>query len=260
MIPRPAQYLLRFDDLCPTIEHDHWLRCLPLIEDFGLKPILAVIPDNQDEGLNISPPDPMFWPLMRAMEAEGATIALHGYRHLCASHGESLLPLHHHTEFAGVPEVTQRRWIREGRGILRGHGLNPMIFVAPRHGFDHATLRALRREGIPLLSDGFARVPFERGGITWIPQQLWGPVEKSRGLWTICIHSNFINAAKVDELRAFIRTHAAQFTSVDRVLDEYPLAELGPIERLYEAWALWRARVHRARRRRKLRPRRGGKA
>jgi predicted deacetylase len=256
MIPRPAQYILRFDDLCPTMEHDRWQRCLQLIEEFGLKPILAVIPDNQDTELNLSPPDPLFWPLMRAMEAEGATIALHGYRHLCASQGESLLPLHQHSEFAGVPDVTQQRWIREGRGILRGQGLNPTIFVAPRHGFDYATIRALRKEGIPLLSDGFARVPFNRSGITWIPQQLWRPVEKSSGIWTICIHSNFTHAAQLDELRAFIRDHAAQFTSLDRVLAEYPPGKLGAIERLYEVWALWRAQARRARRRRKRRPQR----
>jgi len=236
------------------MEYDRWQRFLPLIEEFGLRPILAVIPDNQDAELILSPPDPEFWARLRAMEAAGATIALHGYRHLCASRGESLLPLHHLSEFAGVPHVTQQRWIREGRRILRGQGLNPTMFVAPRHGFDHATLRALRKEGIPLLSDGFARVPFERGGITWIPQQIWRPVEKSSGLWTICIHSNFTHAKQVDELRAFIRDHAAQFTSVDRVLAEYPSAELGLTERLYEAWALWRAQVRRARRRRNLRP------
>jgi predicted deacetylase len=256
MIPRPAQYLLRFDDLCPTIEHERWLRYLPMIEEFGLRPILAVIPNNRDTELNLSSPDPMFWPLMRAMEAEGATIALHGYRHLCDSQGESLLSLHHHTEFAGVPEVTQQRWIREGLGVLRGQGLTPRIFVAPRHGFDHATLRALRKEGIPLLSDGFARVPFNRGGITWIPQQLWSPVEKSCGIWTICIHSNFTHASQVAELNEFVRTHAAQFTSLDRVLAEYPPGRLGPIEKLHEIWALWRAQARRARRRRKRRSRR----
>jgi predicted deacetylase len=255
MIPRPAQYLLRFDDLCPTIEHDHWLRCLPMIEEFGLRPILAVVPDNRDHSLNLSMPDPMFWPLMRAMEAEGATIALHGYSHICSSKAANILKLHHHSEFAGVAEDTQRRWIREGLGVLRGQGLTPRIFVAPRHGFDHATLRALRKEGIPLISDGFARIPFNRGGITWIPQQLWRPVEKSGGIWTICIHSNFIRAAQVEELRVFIRRHAAQFTSLDRVLAEYSPGRLGPIEKLYESWALWRAQARRARRRRKLHPR-----
>jgi len=78
-------------------------------------------------------------------------------------------------------------------------------------------------------------------------------VEKSSGLWTICIHSNFTHARQVDELRAFIRDHAAQFTSVDRVLADYLPAQLGLTEQLYEAWALWRAQVRQARRRRKVR-------
>ena len=249
MIPRPAQYLLRFDDLCPTIEYDCWQRCLSLIEEFGLKPILAVIPDNQDKELNLSPPDPEFWPWLRAMEAAGATIALHGYRHLCASQGESLLPLHHHTEFAGVPEVTQRRWIREGRGILLGQGLNPTIFVAPRHGFDCATLRALRMEGFPLLSDGFARVPFNRGGITWIPQQLWGPVEKSKGLWTICLHPNTASDSEIAALRAFLTMHSDQFTSVYGVLFRSQPTTLTLAERIYAEAALWRLKISRAARR-----------
>ena len=68
MIPKPAQYLLRFDDFCPTMAHDRWQRFLPLIEEFHLRPILAVIPDNQDAELDLSPPDPEFWARMRAME------------------------------------------------------------------------------------------------------------------------------------------------------------------------------------------------
>jgi predicted deacetylase len=240
MIPRPAQYLLRFDDLCPTVSRTRWQRFLPLIEEFGIHPILAVVPDNMDLELEQSQSDPEFWDRMRAMEAAGATIALHGYRHLCNSKGAGLVPLHRHSEFAGVPEETQREWIRAGLAILRGHGLNPRIWVAPRHGFDRNTLRVLSKEGIGLVSDGFARVPFRRDGLTWIPQQLWAPVEKSNGLWTICVHSNTARGSLVEQLRAFLGGHAGQFTSVDRVLAEFQPAELGPAERLYETFALWR--------------------
>jgi hypothetical protein len=258
VIPNPPQYLLRFDDLCPTVSHPRWQRFLPLIEEFGLRPILAVVPDNQDRDLILSPPDPEFWARMRAMEATGAAIALHGYHHLCLSQGESLLPLHRHSEFAGVEEETQSEWISEGLGILRGQGLHPGIFVAPRHGFDQATLRALGQQGIQLLSDGFARLPFTRGGLTWIPQQLWGPVEKSKGLWTICVHSNSATDAQVAQLHAFVREHAATFTSVGRVLAELIPAKLDLTERLYESWALWRVQASRARKRRKLHARRSG--
>jgi predicted deacetylase len=245
MILKPAQFLLRFDDLCPTLSVGPWQRLLPLIQEFRLRPILAIVPDNRDPELEVSPPDPEFWAQMRALEAVGATIALHGYRHLCQSTGRSLLPLHRHTEFAGVPEPTQRQWIHAGLAILRARGLNPKLWVAPRHGFDHATLRALRSEGIHVLSDGFACLPFSRDGITWIPQQLWGPLEKSDGLWTICIHSNSTSGSEVEELHAFLATHSAQFTSVDRVLAEFRPVSFGPLEHLHEACALWRMRASR---------------
>jgi hypothetical protein len=160
-----------------------------------------------------------------------------------------LLALHRKSEFAGVPEATQREWIHDGLGILRGHRLNPRIWVAPRHGFDMRTLQALRSEGINLLSDGFARVPFIRDGITWIPQQLWAPVDKPKGLWTICIHSNTAHGTLVDQLRGFLGQHAAQFTSVDRVVKELRPSMLGPAERIYEAIALWRARGSRMKKR-----------
>ena len=248
MIPKPAQFLLRFDDLCPTHFRSRWDRFLPLIHGFGIRPILAIVPDNKDADLECSAPDTQFWARMRAMEASGATIALHGYRHICRSRGRSLVPLHTHTEFAGVPEEMQHTWIAAGLEILCGHYLSPRLWVAPRHGFDWNTLVALRREGIEFLSDGFSRVAFTRGGLTWIPQQLWSPVEKSQGLWTICMHSNTASDGQVEQLKAFLQEHAAQFTSVDRVVNEMNPVELSTTERIYEVLAQGRMLASRLRR------------
>jgi predicted deacetylase len=210
------------------------------MEEFGIRPILAVVPDNRDPELEVEEPDPDFWRQMRAMEAAGAIIGMHGYRHLCAAHGRSLAPLHRTTEFAGVPEQTQRQWICAGLGILRSQGLNPRIWVAPRHGFDRSTLRVLQEEGIGLLSDGLVRRPFTRDGLMWIPQQLWAPVEKTRGLWTICLHSNTAPDALVRQLEEFVRRHAVQFTSVDRIVAESCPGESGLIESLFEKAAMLR--------------------
>jgi predicted deacetylase len=248
MIAMRAQYLLRFDDLCPTMSWERLQRFLPVMEEFGIRPILAVVPENHDPELEVSPPDPEFWSRMRAMQEAGATIGLHGYRHLCNSRGRSLVPLHGTSEFAGVLEATQQEWIRAGLAILRGHGLNPRIWVAPRHGFDKGTFRALKDEGITAVSDGFARIPFRRGGLTWIPQQLWAPVEKRHGVWTICIHSQTATDRLVEQIISFISRHAAEFTSVDRVLDEFKSKELDLTERLYGTYLLGRVRISRLRR------------
>ncbi len=241
-----AQYLLRIDDLCPTVSAENWKRFLSLIEEFQLQPILAVVPDNRDHELRVSPPDPAFWDRLRALEASGASIALHGFRHLCVHRGRSLVNLHRATEFAGVSFATQRTWIAKGLRILRGHGLHPMIWVAPRHGLDLQTIRALRDEGIAIVSDGFARRPFQRGGITWIPQQLWGPVEKRRGLWTICLHPNTAGRAEIEALRSFLHAHAAQFTSVDRAVVDLQPATLTLVESLQAECALRRLKLSHA--------------
>ena len=240
MIPKPAQYLLRFDDLCPTVCKERWQRFLPLLDEFQIRPILAVVPDNQDSELQLSCPDPEFWEQMRGLQSQGAAIALHGYGHLCHSRGRSLVPIHGSSEFAGVDGAAQRAWIHAGLEILRAYGLDPRLWVAPRHGFDGNTLQALRAEGISVLSDGFARLPFTRAGLTWIPQQLWAPVTKSRGLWTICLHPNTAEDAAVAELYGFLREHALQFTSVDRVLAEFPPAPLDLAEQAYERLAMGR--------------------
>lgn len=218
---QPAQYLLRIDDLCETVHHERWRRIRALLREFSIRPILAVVPENRDPELAVSPVDGYFWDTMREMEADGAAIALHGFRHVCVRRRGGLLPLSCSGEFAGAPFAIQQEWISRGLAILRREGLTPKMWVAPRHNFDINTLLALRREGISYLSDGLMREPNVRGGVVWIPQQLWAPVEKRAGLWTICIHPNTLDDPSLRKLRGFLGGNARQFTTFDRVVREF---------------------------------------
>ena len=237
-----AQYLIRFDDLCPTMLSEPCGRFLSIVARYGVQPILAIVPDNQDPALTLETADPGFWERMRSLEAAGATIAMHGYRHQCNSRGKSLLGLHGETEFAGVEESQQRTWIRCGLAILRDHDLSPRLFVAPRHGFDRSTLRALAREGLGILSDGFARRPFTRDDVIWIPQQLWEPVTRSSGLWTICIHTNTAPASLERKLERFLEQNAKQVTCFDKVIADSQPGALRWTERVAESVANLRVR------------------
>ncbi len=239
-----AQYLLRIDDLCPAVACHRWHRLRAVMYRFGVRPILAGVPDNRDPDLCVSDPDPAFWEEMQAMQRGGATIALHGYRHLCQQSGRSLVPLDGTGEFGGESFEVQRQRIRPGLGMLPAFGLNPKLFVAPRHSLDRTTLRALRAEGIRFVSDGFTRRPFLRGGVMWIPQQLWSPIAKSHGLWTICLHPNTMDDAEFGALEVFLMDHVEQFTSFPRVLQEYEPHKLTVAERLHQ-WAYIRRIVMR---------------
>ncbi|HWA94531.1 MAG TPA: DUF2334 domain-containing protein [Terracidiphilus sp.] len=240
-----ARYLLRFDDFCPTMSWTRWLPFQNLLEHYRIRPILAVVPDNEDPALIVDKPVSGYWAQLRQLEARGATIALHGFRHVCAARGRALIPLHADTEFAGIGEEQQTEWLRAGLAILRSHSLHPRLFVAPRHGFDDATLRALRAVDLPFLSDGLAREPFQRGGVTWIPQQLWEPVEHSSGLWTICLHSNTATAAQFLRLERFLKLHAASFTSFDEICTQQDFAASSITENLYASAFLTRFRTRR---------------
>jgi predicted deacetylase len=242
----PPQYLIRLDDFCPTMLRDRRERFLEILASHGVSPIVAVVPDNQDPGLIRQPPDLEFWDRMRSLQAAGATIAMHGFRHVCSSRGPSVLGLHEKTEFAGVDPLLQQRWIRAGLAILRDHGLRPRLFVAPRHGFDRSTLHALAHEGLGVLSDGFARRPFTRHEILWIPQQLWEPVTQKTGLWTICLHTNTAPASLEQRLERFIAEHKGDFTSFDRAIGESQPNELNWSERIAEKLANQRVRVSNA--------------
>jgi predicted deacetylase len=243
-LPRPARYLLRIDDLSPTVNRERWSSIRDLVREFRIHPILGVIPDNQDDHLKAAPPDPGFWEEMREMQGEGATIALHGYRHRCSMRASSLVPLHRKSEFAGRSFGEQCRRIHAGLALLREEGLSPRLFIAPNHSFDRITLRALRTEGLPYLSDGFARVPFLRDGVTWIPQQIWSPESHRKGLWTICIHPDSTGQRRMEDLKRFMGKHGGQFTSFGEVIEKFSPRKLSLRERVHERIALLRVMIH----------------
>jgi predicted deacetylase len=247
---KTTRYLLRLDDACPTWDGARWERVLGLAAQHGVRPILGVLPDNQDPDLIRGEEDAAFWPRMRALAAAGATMALHGYRHLAEHRGGGLLPLHEWTEFAGAPLDTQRAWIAAGLELLRAQGLEPELWIGPRHGQDRNTLRALREVGIGVVSDGFAPVPYRRAGAVWLPQQLWAAREKGPGLWTILIHPNTATDAEIDALAIFLGQHRAEFIDFHAALEQFPPApHYSPFLRLVQWCTLTRIRVARARRR-----------
>jgi hypothetical protein len=68
-------------------------------------------------------------------------------------------------------------------------------------------------------------------------------VQRSKGLWTICIHPNTTTDARFEELRAFLARHADQFTSFERVLEEFEPSPLDIFEHAREVIATAYQRV-----------------
>jgi predicted deacetylase len=238
-----ANYVLRFDDICPTMNHARWKQFEVLMRRFSIRPIVAVVPNNNDPMLVVDSEDPEFWDRMRSLQQDGWTIALHGWRHDCHSYGKSLVPLHHCSEFAGLPEDEQARMLYNGLNILRSHGLNPEVWVAPRHGFDRSTLSGLKKVGINIVSDGYSRFPFVDDRLLWIPQQLWSGRQMPSGVWTVCVHANTVNDERFRSLESFVEQHSAEFVGVKDICLSWGNRPKHLSDTLHSILWLWKIRT-----------------
>jgi predicted deacetylase len=214
-----GRYLIRLDDACPTQDRSRWLQMEALLDSHGLRPIVAIIPDNQDVKLMPSPPDDGFWQRARSWQRRGWAIAQHGYRHLYETTSAGIVPINRRSEFAGLPFEVQSHRIAEGYRLLRAQGLDPQLWVAPAHSFDHQTLRALQATTpIRTISDGIALAAFQYAGFRWLPQQLWAFKRRPFGLWTICLHPNTMSEQAIEALGKSIEQHRDSFIDVSEAL------------------------------------------
>ena len=208
-------YLIRLDDACPTMDAAKWQRMEDMLDRYGVRPMVGVIPANSDPKQKIDPEDTTFWTKVKSWVNKGWAIALHGHDHCYISEDglKGLNPLWARSEFAGVSLEKQKEKIREGVKIFRSHGIDPKYFFAPSHTYDKNTLVALKEESnIRIISDTIATKPNKEGDFTIIPQ-LGGHCSEMKipGIWTFCLHPTAMNDAQFEALEDFLKVHKDEF-------------------------------------------------
>lgn len=161
--------LVRFDDICPTMDFHQFQIAMELMDKHNVKPLLGVIPDCQDPGLMLGEAHSDFWSFVKSLQAKGYTVAMHGSVHVFDNHARGMVVSRWDSEFAGHPYEVQLKKIRKGKEILESHGIYTDIFFAPGHSYDSNTLKALAACGFKYMSDGKSEKPYERYGVKCIP-------------------------------------------------------------------------------------------
>jgi predicted deacetylase len=243
-----ARYLIRLDDACDTMDRRRWERVEQVLDAHGVKPIVAVIPDNRDSALMLEPRDTAFWTRVRGWASKDWTVAMHGCTHLMhPTRHELLLPFYQRSEFAGLTLEVQRAKIRTAWQLFLTQEVEPRLWVAPAHSFDLLTLEAVRRETpIRIVSDGIAWDTYQEHGFDWIPQQLWRLAARPSGTWTVCLHPNRMDDAAIASLD---RTLGVNFRGRVIRVSEVKLRQGGKTlpSRLYHRYFWWRwRRTHKA--------------
>jgi predicted deacetylase len=188
----------------------------------GIQPMLAVVPDNQDNDLRVSPVNADFWNRAREWQHRGWTIGMHGWQHRFVTTNAGILQVNAYSEFAGLSEPEQRRKLRSGAEIFSEQGIVSSLWIAPAHSFDAATLQLLPEFGFRCISDGYSSFPFlDDSGMLWIPQQLWSFRWRPFGVWTICFHINRWTDSSLSAFKENVARFRKAITDFTAVTSEY---------------------------------------
>lgn len=235
-----ARYLIRFDDICPTMDWAAWDALEKVLDENGVKPIVAVIPDNQDPEFMVGPADPGFWDRVRRWQAAGWGIGVHGFEHRRHSADGGIMGINDRSEFAGLAAAQQREKLAKSLAIFSREGVKPSAWVAPWHSFDATTKAVLRELGIGVISDGFSMHPYrDDDGMVWVPQQLWRLRRMPFGVWTVCWHYRDWSPSGLAALRRSLAEYRGSFMSLGEAVELYGNRRASAADALMRAGFPW---------------------
>lgn len=188
-----SKYILRLDDACEKMDIEKWDRMEQLLDKYGVKPLVGVIPHCEDPMMDDYPIDSNFWSKVNNWISKDWSIAMHGYNHVYSTECGGINPINKRSEFAGEPLEVQKEKIRKGISIMREHDINPNIFFAPSHTFDKNTLLALKAESdINIISDTIANDVYYQDDFQFVPQQSGRVRKLPFKVVTFCYHPNMM--------------------------------------------------------------------
>ncbi|MEO8464184.1 MAG: DUF2334 domain-containing protein [Gammaproteobacteria bacterium] len=236
-----ARYLIRLDDACHGMNRTKWEFIEGVLDRHRIAPIVAVVPDNRDSKLMIDERDEKFWDRVRAWDAKGWTVAMHGHTHVMhPTDSELVLPYYKRSEFAGLSLAVQSSKIKASRRIFNEQGIEPQVWIAPAHCFDLATLQAIRNETpIRVVSDGVALDTYYEHSFHWVPQQLSHFSRRWFGLWTVCLHPNSMTEESIAAFDRDLGGHYRGRVIGLRDVQMQPRAK-SVASRLFESYFWWR--------------------
>lgn len=207
----------RLDDIAPGLARENLDRLEAIFDNYGIKPLIGVVPDCKDPHLQVEACDENeFWQNVLRLQDKGWTIALHGLEHVYSNECSGILDANPFSEFAGLSYEKQLDMITRGRSILQEKGLNASFFMAPGHTFDENTLKALVANGIFNVTDGYAKQLYIREGVTFYPCKL-SEAKVVNSIDTVCIHLNNWKDSNFIELENFLKEHKDICTDFDEI-------------------------------------------
>ena len=212
--------LIRFDDVAENMNWPLMNKCEVLFDKLNIKPVMGVIPNNEDKDLLIYPKKENFWDIVKNWQSKGWEIAMHGYNHIYdkETNRKDFFEYGGRSEFFGHTLDVQLKKVKKGLEIFKKNNISVRTFFSPNHTYDLNTFEALKLSGINQVIDGYGLKPYLENNIKFIRQLFYKPIFLPLGLQTTQIHLNYWTEKDLDNFLNIISKNYKKIISYEEAL------------------------------------------
>jgi len=219
-IAKNTGILIRIDDVAENMNWDLMKKSELLFDQYQIKPVLGVIPENKDNELLTYPKKDNFWEQVRIWKNKGWEIAMHGYTHVydktCKK--KDYFNYGGNSEFFGHSLETQEFRIKSGLKKFNDEKIKIRTFFAPNHTYDKNTFIALKNCGINEIIDGYGIIPYTKNDIKFIPQLFYKVLALPFVIQATQIHLNYWEQEDFDNFEKFIKKNSDKIITYDQAI------------------------------------------
>ena len=214
--------LIRLDDIAENMNWDLMKKTELLFDEYKIKPVLGVIPNNKDKKLLSYPKKNDFWDQVRKWRDKGWEISMHGFTHIYdkTSKKGDYFDYGGGSEFCGHSLEVQSSRIKNGLNKFSDENIKIKSFFAPNHTYDDNTFTALKNSGINEIIDGYGLMPYLENNIKFIPQLFYRVYALPFGIQATQIHLNYWNQKDLDNFEKFIKQKLNKIITYDQTLEK----------------------------------------
>ena len=213
--------LIRMDDVAENMNWTLMDKCELLFDKYEIKPLLGVIPINQDPELLQFPKNSSFWEKVKDWKNKGWEVTMHGCNHLYTqkSDKKDIFNYGGNSEFYGLDYSSQLNKIQIGLQEFKKRNIKVRSFFAPNHIYDQNTLKALKDSNIKIIIDGYGLFPYYKNEILFIPQLFYKEIFLPFHIQSTQMHINNWNNKNYSNFEKFIKKNYKKIVNLDHVIN-----------------------------------------
>ena len=215
--------LIRIDDVCENMDWELMKKLEDLFDQYSIKPVLGVIPNNKDQEFLEFDRNDNFWDEVRKWQDKGWEIVQHGYTHiydkLCKKKSD-YFNYGGGSEFFGHSLETQQSRIKKGLEKFKKERIKIRSFFAPNQTYDKNTFIALKNCGITEVIDGYGLMPYTENKIKFIPQLFEKVVLLPFGIQSTKLHLHSWKEKDFKSFENFIKKNSNKIITYDDALNK----------------------------------------